>query len=111
MSFLLSAVGVRSLRTPEPAPPPRHSQGSRLREITAGWRHLIAHRGLRRLCGHCGCGCSPSSPPGSWVSYGLLATVTDLRPALLVCGVGVLASSALLPWRSTQHRELVSDRP
>jgi len=235
VSFLLSAVGVRSLRTPEPAPPPRHSQGSRLREITAGWRHLIAHRGLRRLFLNsqlfagsmmaaaplltvlmlrdlgftpwqyglawgiaCLGGVTGALTVGRltsrfgrrqvllwagvgralwlWVlaflptgvlgvvlvalveflalfgsgvfnptfaTYrmtetedgllsrviacwsitsrtvqpvcialgGLLATVTDLRTALLVCGVGVLASSALLPWRSTQHRELVSDRP
>lgn len=49
ISFLLSAVGVRSLRTPEPAPPRRTSHGSRLAEITAGWRYIVTHRGLRTM--------------------------------------------------------------
>ncbi|WP_127508744.1 MFS transporter [Actinoplanes solisilvae] len=49
ISFLLSAVGVRSLRTPEPAPPVPVSRGSRLTEITAGWRHIMTHRDLRTM--------------------------------------------------------------
>jgi MFS family permease len=49
VSFLLSAVGVRSLRTPEPAPPARTTGGSRLTEITAGWRYIMTHRGLRTM--------------------------------------------------------------
>ncbi|MCM4078576.1 MFS transporter [Paractinoplanes hotanensis] len=49
LSFLLSAVGVRSLRTPEPPPPVRHPTASKLKEITAGWRYIAAHRGLRAL--------------------------------------------------------------
>jgi MFS family permease len=32
---------------------------------------------------------------------GALAAVTSLRLALLVCGLGVLASAAFLPWRPT----------
>jgi MFS family permease len=47
-SFLLSAIGVRSIRTPEPPPPARHEQ-RRLPEIMAGWRYILAHRGLRAL--------------------------------------------------------------
>ncbi|MBL7257501.1 MFS transporter [Actinoplanes sp. LDG1-01] len=46
VSFLLSAVGVRSLRSPEPSPPVR--ERARL-DITAGWRHIAGHRGLRAL--------------------------------------------------------------
>ncbi|MGK5681408.1 MFS transporter [Actinoplanes sp. URMC 104] len=49
VSFLLSALGVRSLRTPEPDPPVRAGTGSRLCEIAGGWRYLAAHRGLRPL--------------------------------------------------------------
>jgi hypothetical protein len=30
---------------------------------------------------------------------GALAAATNVRIALLVCGLGVLASGALLPWR------------
>lgn len=47
-SFLLSAIGVRSIRTPEPPPPVRREQ-RRLPEIIAGWRYILAHRGLRAL--------------------------------------------------------------
>ncbi|GAB2569478.1 MFS transporter [Paractinoplanes abujensis] len=46
VSFLLSAVGVRSLRTPEPSPPVRETARP---DITAGWRHIAGHRGLRAL--------------------------------------------------------------
>jgi MFS family permease len=49
LSFLLSAVGVRSLRTPEPPPPARRPTASRWHEITAGWRYIAGHRGLRAL--------------------------------------------------------------
>ena len=48
VSFLLSALGVRRLRTPEPAPP-RHPEPGRLGEITAGWRYILGHRELRAL--------------------------------------------------------------
>lgn len=49
VSFVLSALGVRSLRTPEPPPPVRAAGHHWLRDITAGWAHLWAHPGLRSL--------------------------------------------------------------
>lgn len=50
VSFLLSALGVRRLRTPEPAPvsaPGR--QSGRPVDLTSGWRYILGHRGLRAL--------------------------------------------------------------
>ena len=49
VSFLLSAAGVRSLRTPEPAPPARRPAPNRWHEITGGWRYIIGHREMRTL--------------------------------------------------------------
>lgn len=50
VSFLGSALGVRSLRAPEP-PPPARPPGSSARwaEIVDGWRYVMRHRGLRAL--------------------------------------------------------------
>lgn len=48
VSFLLSALGIRRLRTPEPPPPERHPT-PRLRELTAGWHYILGHRDLRAL--------------------------------------------------------------
>lgn len=48
VSFLLSALGIRRLRAPEPPPPPRHPT-PRLHELTAGWRYILGHRALRAL--------------------------------------------------------------
>lgn len=49
VSFLLSALGIRRLRAPEPTPPPRTGETHRLAEITAGWRYILGHRELRML--------------------------------------------------------------
>jgi predicted MFS family arabinose efflux permease len=50
LSFLGSALGVRKLRQPEPAPPPRPAgPPARLAEITGGWRYVWQHPGLRAL--------------------------------------------------------------
>ncbi|WP_250031046.1 MFS transporter [Paractinoplanes maris] len=49
ISFLVSALILRGLREPEPAPPPRSAEHHWLRELTAGWRHLLGHRGLALL--------------------------------------------------------------
>ncbi|MET0425461.1 MAG: MFS transporter [Actinoplanes sp.] len=49
VSFLLSAVGVRSLRSPEPDPPVRKPQHGRWTEIADGWRYILTHPGLRAL--------------------------------------------------------------
>ncbi|WP_063713642.1 MFS transporter [Paractinoplanes globisporus] len=49
VSFLVSALTLRGLRTREPAPftdGPRHHW---LKDITAGWRFIFAHRGLAAL--------------------------------------------------------------
>jgi MFS family permease len=48
-SFLVSALGVRRLRRPEPAPPIRQAEHHWLRELTEGWRYIFAHRGLKAL--------------------------------------------------------------
>ncbi|WP_433012672.1 MFS transporter [Kribbella sp. CA-294648] len=44
-SFLLSALGVRRIRRPEPAPVRRQTR----RDLTAGWRYIWRDRGLRAL--------------------------------------------------------------
>lgn len=49
LSFVLSALGVRRLRTPEPAPPVRSPGTNKWQEIAAGWRYIVGHRGLRPL--------------------------------------------------------------
>ena len=48
VTFLLSALGVRRLRTPEPPPPARHP-APRWRSVTAGWAYILGHRELRAL--------------------------------------------------------------
>ncbi|MFJ7965482.1 MFS transporter [Streptomyces sp. NPDC096324] len=49
LSFLGSALGIRRIREPEPAPP-EHSATPHLgRDITAGWRYVLRHPGLRPL--------------------------------------------------------------
>ncbi|WP_433292428.1 MFS transporter [Actinoplanes sp. CA-030573] len=49
-SFVLSAIGVRRIRSPEPPPPPRSPTGAgKPAEISAGWRYIAGHRGLRAL--------------------------------------------------------------
>ncbi|GAA1576815.1 MFS transporter [Actinomadura kijaniata] len=45
-SYLLSAVGVRSLRAAEPAPPRRAGDARRSREIAEGWRIIRRDRVL-----------------------------------------------------------------
>lgn len=49
VSFLGSALLLRGLRTTEPAPPPRPAGHHRARDITAGWRYILGHRGLAAL--------------------------------------------------------------
>ncbi|SDK30153.1 Predicted arabinose efflux permease, MFS family [Nocardioides sp. YR527] len=48
LTYLLSALGIRSIRTPEPQPPTRKPQHW-LAEVTAGWRYILARRDLRSL--------------------------------------------------------------
>jgi predicted MFS family arabinose efflux permease len=47
LSFLASALLLRRLQ--EPSPPRRPAEHHWAREITAGWRHIFAHRGLTAL--------------------------------------------------------------
>lgn len=49
VSFLLSALGVRRLRAPEPEPPARDEGRKRGREFADGWRYLLSHPQLRAL--------------------------------------------------------------
>ncbi|MET7810059.1 MFS transporter [Streptomyces sp. NPDC005395] len=49
VSFLGSAVGIRRIRRPEPAPPARATAPHLRRDIAAGWRYLLRHPGLRPL--------------------------------------------------------------
>ncbi|WP_028924719.1 MFS transporter [Pseudonocardia acaciae] len=49
VSYLLSALGVRAIGTPEPAPPARAPERSRLADLTEGWRAIAADRVLRLL--------------------------------------------------------------
>jgi predicted MFS family arabinose efflux permease len=48
VSFLLSALGIRRLERPEPAPPPRPETRSRW-HLFAGWGYIARHRGLSAL--------------------------------------------------------------
>ncbi|GIF18226.1 MFS family permease [Actinoplanes tereljensis] len=49
VSFLVSALLLRGLRVSEPAPPPRATGQHWLRDVTAGWRYILGHRGLAAL--------------------------------------------------------------
>lgn len=49
VTFLLSAVGIRALRAPEPAPPTRATDHHWVRDITAGWRYIFSRRDLTAL--------------------------------------------------------------
>jgi MFS family permease len=48
-SYLASALMLRRLRSPEPAPPPRLPEHHWSQDILAGWRHILGHRGLAAL--------------------------------------------------------------
>ncbi|GAA1801354.1 MFS transporter [Luedemannella flava] len=52
VSFALSALGVRRLRTPEPAPPTPARHRRWASEVTMGWRAIGAHPVLRLLFGN-----------------------------------------------------------
>ncbi|MEU6662033.1 MFS transporter [Streptomyces sp. NPDC046821] len=49
VSFLGSALGIRRIRRPEPAPPVRAATSHLGRDIAAGWQYLLRHPGLRPL--------------------------------------------------------------
>ncbi|RFU39848.1 MFS transporter [Actinomadura logoneensis] len=52
LSFLGSALAIRRIRRPEPAPPERPAGTSRRAETAAGWRVIAASRDLRLLFAH-----------------------------------------------------------
>ncbi|MGD8148696.1 MFS transporter [Ornithinimicrobium sp. Y1694] len=49
VGFLGAAVGLRSIRQPEPQPAPREAGGSRLRELGVGWAFILRHPTMRPL--------------------------------------------------------------
>ncbi|MCX3062315.1 MFS transporter [Streptomyces beihaiensis] len=51
VSYLLSALGIRSIRAPEPRPEPRRrgDGGVRVADILEGWRYIWHRPGLRAL--------------------------------------------------------------
>jgi hypothetical protein len=49
VSYLLSAIGIRSIATPEPPPPPRNPDRQWWRGLSAGWRHIWSDAMLRLL--------------------------------------------------------------
>jgi predicted MFS family arabinose efflux permease len=49
VGFLVSALLLGRLRASEPDPPARHADHHRIRDLTAGWRYILAHRGLAGL--------------------------------------------------------------
>lgn len=51
-SYLLSALGITAIRTPEPVAAPEQKRTARWRDIADGWRFLLAHATLRRLFGN-----------------------------------------------------------
>ncbi|MBF6129171.1 MFS transporter [Nocardia brasiliensis] len=48
-SFLLSAMGIRSMRTPEPAPPEASGERRWAAELRGGWSYIFRHRTLHAL--------------------------------------------------------------
>lgn len=48
-SFLVSALLLRRLRKSEPDPPRRRTDIHWTRDVTAGWRYILGHRGLTGL--------------------------------------------------------------
>ncbi|NUR72560.1 MAG: MFS transporter [Hamadaea sp.] len=49
VSFLASAFGISRVRTPEPPPPQRSKDQHWSRDLVAGWRYILRHRGLSAL--------------------------------------------------------------
>ncbi len=49
LSFLLSAMGIRGIDQPEPAPHRPVGQRARVAELLEGWRAILRHRTLRPL--------------------------------------------------------------
>jgi hypothetical protein len=80
ISFLLSAIGIRRIREPEPVPVRRTEKP----DITAGWRYIWRHRGLRALF---------------WNSQIFGGSVMMTAPLLTVF---MLRNLGLKPWQSAK---------
>lgn len=48
-TFVLASLGLRTIRTPEPAPPARVREHHWRAEVTTGWRYIWSHPTLRPL--------------------------------------------------------------
>jgi MFS family permease len=106
VSFLVSAVFIRSIRRPEPERPARHERESVMREIRAGARLVAADPVLRALTA------ATASAHALWgvfgASYLLFARdVVGLGPAAIgiIAGVGGAGSliGALVARRTTRR--------
>ncbi|MFG2829011.1 MFS transporter [Streptomyces sp. NPDC048434] len=49
VSFLLSALGIRAIRSHEPQPPARPAQRFTMADVVEGWRYILRHPRLRPL--------------------------------------------------------------
>ena len=49
LSYLLSALGITAIRGREEAPQAADKSPVRAGELLDGWRHILAHPGLRAL--------------------------------------------------------------
>ncbi|NUT33335.1 MAG: MFS transporter [Hamadaea sp.] len=49
VSYLASALGIGRMRTPEPPAPRRAADHHWARDLLAGWRYILRHRGLAAL--------------------------------------------------------------
>ena len=52
VSYLLSALGIRLIGTPESAPPQPNGPRPRLRDLPDSWRYILTHTGLRGVFLH-----------------------------------------------------------
>lgn len=106
LSFLVSVVTVRSIRTPEPPPPERNNEGSAIRaviqELVEGIRHIAADPILRTLAASMGLRAFFGSFIGTL--YDLYAVrVLGLSPftlgLLIACGgIGALLGASVAGW-------------
>ncbi|MDO5663482.1 MAG: MFS transporter, partial [Brachybacterium sp.] len=113
LTFLASALGLRTLRQPEPEPPTRAADHHWRRDLPTGWRFLLAHPTLGPLFWNAmlfGAMIMASSP----LMLVLMLRDLGLEPwqyglALGLPCVGGIAGAALAPWleRRAQRPERV----
>ncbi|GLY99296.1 MFS transporter [Actinoplanes sp. NBRC 103695] len=122
LSFLVSAVMLRGLRTREPPPPERAADHHWLSDLTAGWRYIFGHRGLTALFwnsmifGGCVMALVPLAwsvtnrivQPGVIAAAGVLTAATSAGTAIMALAAILLTGVAFLPWREPVSGELRS---